>query len=60
MGQLGKGHDHTIKTLSSLTSSPISLYLPLMQYAFFFLYNYTFSPHHLLQAFVFLCKVDVM
>ena len=35
MEWLGKGHDHRTKTLWSLTSSFISLYLPLMQYAFF-------------------------
>ena len=37
MEYLGKGHDSRTEALSSLTSSPFSLYLPLMQYAFFFL-----------------------
>ena len=36
MEWLGKGHDHRTKTLSSLASSFISLYLTLMQYAFFY------------------------
>ena len=35
MEQLSKGHDPRKTTLSSQTSSSISLYLPLMQYAFF-------------------------
>ena len=36
MEWLGEGHDPRTETLSSLTSSPISLYLTLLQYAFFF------------------------
>ena len=51
MEYLGKGHDSRTEALSSLTSSPFSLYLPLMQYAFF-LQNYTFFPSHFLQAFI--------
>ena len=59
MEYLGKGHDSRTEALSSLTSSPFSLYLPLMQYAFFFvelhLLSFSFSA-----SIYFLYKVEVM